>query len=461
MYDNPEPEQPIHESGDRGGSGFGRPLAYGLAFVFACGAFFSGIQIGQGVHGHGQAASLFSIFGFEPEPVVADNSAEQPDLTEFWEVWDLLEEKFAVSSSSQQLSVEERVQGAINGLVDAYGDPYTVYLPPEDNAAFQEDISGEFSGVGMEVGLREGLVTVIAPLPDTPANKAGVLAGDVIVRIDETSTEGMRIDEAVKLIRGERGTEVVLQIYREGESEFLTIPIVRDTIDIPTVRTELRDEAFIISLYSFNAVAERQFQDALREYLQSGREDLIVDVRGNPGGYLRGAVNISSYFLPAGKVVVQEQFNDSEMDDVYRSRGRQVKDFDPQNLVVLVDGGSASAAEILAGALQDHDTATLIGTRTFGKGSVQELVDLDGGSSLKVTVARWLTPNGVSFSDGGLTPDITINRTAQQIIAGEDPQLQAALDFLAGREVQSETFEEAVIENGADEADDPDAGEAE
>lgn len=447
MYDNQEPQD-----GSGSGAGWGRILGYGLAFVFAFGAFFSGIQVGQGVHGYGQAAGLFNLFAAEPEPTIQTTDPAKPDLEEFWKVWSLLEERFAISSTSEALSVEERVQGAIDGLVDAYGDPYTVYLPPADSASFQEDISGEFSGVGMEVGLRDGLVTVIAPLPDTPAENAGVLAGDVVIRIDGESTEGMRIDEAVKRIRGERGTTVVLQVYREGESEFLEIPIVRDTIDIPTVRTEENGDSFVIALYSFNAVAEKQFQDALRDYLDSGKQTLIVDVRGNPGGYLRGAVNISSYFLPAGKIVVQEQFNDSKMDDVYRSRGRQIKDFNPENLVVLVDGGSASAAEILAGALQDHGVATIIGTQTFGKGSVQELVDLDGGSSLKITVARWLTPNGVSISAGGLTPDIVINRTAQQIIAGEDPQVQAAVDFLAGKEVVSETFEDVVSDTEAGDA---------
>jgi carboxyl-terminal processing protease len=325
---------------------------------------------------------------------------------------------------------EDRIWGAIEGLVDSYDDPYTVFLPPEDAAIFEEDISGNFSGVGMEVGIRDDVVTIIAPLPGTPAEKAGLLAGDVIVRIDESSTDGMNIDEAVRLIRGERGTEVVLMIFREGESEFLEISVIRDTITIPTTKTEIRDDVFIISLYSFNAIAEAEMQAALRKFVESGKKELILDLRGNPGGFLQSAVSIASYFLPVGKVIVRESFGEGEEEQLYRSQGRVLGRFAPEEMVVLIDGGSASASEILAGALQEHGIATLIGSQTFGKGSVQELIELGDGSSLKVTIARWLTPNGVSISEGGLTPDIEVERTPQQRIDDEDPQLDAALEFL-------------------------------
>lgn len=423
-----------------------RSLGIFLALSLAFGAFFSGIQIGQGVFGQGQTASIFSLFASEPEVTEVE-----PNLDEFWKVWDLLEDKFANGSSTVEISTEDRIRGAINGLVDSYEDPYTIYLPPEQAAAFDEGISGNFSGVGMEVGLREGLITVIAPLPDTPAEKSGIIAGDVIVKIDGASTEDMRLDQAVNLIRGEKGTVVELQVFREGVMEFIDISVTRDTINIPTVKTQQIDKTFVISLYSFNAVAEEQVRDALVKFLESDADTLVMDVRGNPGGYLQSAVSIASYFLPAGKVVVKEQFSDNSKDDVFRSRGRQVKLFNPQNLVVLVDNGSASASEILAGALRDHEVATVIGTQTFGKGSVQELVKLDDGSSLKVTVARWLTPNGTSISNGGLTPDIVIKRTPENRLAGEDPQLDAAVDFLQGKEVTSESFEGKVVEESAGE----------
>jgi carboxyl-terminal processing protease len=413
-------------------------LGFFLAFLFALGAFMSGLQIGRGVFVEAslQPASVFSFFSGNKEAESSEGT--RPELTEFWKVWDLLEEKFVVSSSTNGLTDEQRIQGAIDGLVDAYDDPYTVYMPPAEAEKFSEDISGNFSGVGMEVGLRDKMITVISPLPDTPAEQAGMIAGDVIVKIDGVSTEDMSIDQAVNLIRGERGTVVELQVYREGATEFQTISITRDTINIPTVRTEQIDGTFIIALYSFNAIAEAEVGKALQEYLESDAKTLVLDLRGNPGGFLQSAVSIASYFLPAGKVVVSEEFGEGEEKEVFRSRGRVIQNFTPKNLVVLVDGGSASASEILAGALKDHGVATVMGKQTFGKGSVQELVNLDGGGSLKVTVARWLTPNGTSISEGGLAPDIVINRSIEDRQAEIDPQKDAAVRFLSGETVVSE-----------------------
>ncbi|MCA9368148.1 S41 family peptidase [Candidatus Kaiserbacteria bacterium] len=423
----------------------GRPaqwLAYVLVTCLCIGLFLSGMKLGSASTAT-QTASLWNIFSPQVESATVDAS-DVPDMTEFWRVWNTLDDKFAVSSSSKALTDQEKIEGAIAGLVRAYGDPYTVYMPPADAESFSEDISGEFSGVGMEVGQRDNLITIIAPLADTPAEKAGLLAGDVIVRINGDSTENMTVDDAVKLIRGERGTDVTLTVYREGESEFLDITVTRDVIEIPTVKTEQKGDVFIITLYSFNAVAESKMQAAIAEYQRSKAAKLVLDLRGNPGGYLQSAVAIASYFMPSGKVVVREQFSDGTPEDVYRTRGYQIQDFTPENLVVLVDGGSASASEILAGALQDHQVATVLGAQTFGKGSVQQLIDFDSGSALKVTVARWLTPNGTSISEGGLTPDIIISRTPQQRLAGDDPQLTAALDVLAGKEVSGETFEQNV-----------------
>ncbi len=404
----------------------GMLLGSGLALLLAAAAFFSGLHIGTGgANSLAMEAGLFSFFKSEPAP------SEEVDLGEFWRVWDLMDEKF-VSASSTPLSDEEKIRGAIAGLVKSYDDPYTIYMPPTEAEQFGEEISGNFSGVGMEVGLRDGIVTVIAPLPETPAFKAGILSGDKITKIDGNSTEDMGVDEAVQLIRGEKGTEVALTIYREGETELLEIKVVRDTITVPTTKTEQRGDVFIISLYSFNALSEMKMQEALREYVKSGADKLVIDLRGNPGGYLQSAVTIASYFLPAGEVVVREQFGSSEGEELYRSQGRTLKQYAPKEMVVLVDGGSASASEILAGALKEHGVATVIGQTTFGKGSVQELVDLPDGSSLKVTIARWLTPNGHSISEQGLEPNIFIERTPENVIAGEDPQLDAAVSWLNG-----------------------------
>ncbi len=398
-------------------------LGIGLAVLLATATFFSGLHIGNDTQ---LEANLFSFLS--SNETKADDSV---DLTEFWHVWDLLDEKFVTSATTTPLSDAEKVRGAIDGLVRAYGDPYTMYFPPEDAAMFEADISGNFSGVGMEVGMREDIITVIAPLPDSPAEKAGLMAGDAIVRINEESTESIGVDEAVQRIRGEKGTEVKFTIFRKGEEEFRDITVVRDTITIPTSKTEVRGDTFVIALYSFNAISELEMQKALREYVNSGKKKLVLDLRGNPGGYLQSAVAIGSYFLPVGKPIVRESFSGDTEEEVYRSSGRELGAHAPEKMVVLIDGGSASASEILAGALQEHGVATLVGAQSFGKGSVQELVSLDDGSSLKVTVARWLTPNGISISEGGLTPDIVVERTAEDRTAEKDPQMDAALEFLA------------------------------
>lgn len=423
--------EPSSQEAERSG---GRSLlGIGLALLLAVGAFFSGVHVGTlgstVLEASGLQAGAFSWFWSIPKAEPADDV----DLEQFWHVWHLLEDKY-VAGESNGVTAEERMHGAIEGLVDSYGDPYTIFMPPEESAAFEESISGNFSGVGMEVGMREGLITVIAPLPNTPAQRAGIVPGDVIVSINGSSTERMNVDEAVKLIRGDEGTTVVLTIYREGSSELLELSMQREVITIPTSTTEVRDDAFVIALYNFNAIAEKQMAAALDEYAKSGKQKLIIDLRGNPGGYLESATAISSYFLEAGKVIVRENFGDGREETVYRSEGRSgVGKLDPGSFVILVDEGSASASEILAGALKEHGVATLIGAQTFGKGSVQELISLQDGSSLKVTIARWFTPEGHSISDGGLTPDVVIERTPQDRVENKDPQLDAALEWLKGK----------------------------
>jgi carboxyl-terminal processing protease len=412
-----------------------RFATYATMLLFAVATFFVGWQLGQlqVARGAAQPAGLLSALLGQP------TQPEDVELTDIWRVWELLEDKFAAASSSEPITNESRIEGMISGLVESYDDPYTTYLPPDDAEQFNEDISGNFGGVGMEVGMRNDVITIISPLPNTPAEAAGLAAGDVIVEINGTSTQDMSVDRAVQLIRGEPGTDVVLTIFRSGETEFRDVSVTRDTITIPTIETEQRGDVYIIRLFSFNALAEAEMQNALREYVQSGANKLIFDVRGNPGGYLQSAIGIASYFLPAGKVIVREDFGDERPTEVYRSTGRTLRQFSPEQIVVLINGGSASASEIVTGALQAHDMATVIGEQSFGKGSVQELINLPNKASLKVTIARWLTPDGTSISDGGVMPDIVISRTVEQVLADEDPQLDAALRFLAGEEVVSET----------------------
>ena len=324
---------------------------------------------------------------------------------------------------------QEKIWGAIGGLTDSFNDPYTVFLPPEDSAVFESDISGNFQGVGMEIGVREGILTVIAPLKGTPAEKAGVRAQDKILKIDDTPTTNINSDEAVKLIRGKQGTKVSLTILRDDVEDPIIIAVTRGVINIPTINTRiLSDGIFVIELYNFSAISGDLFRTALREFVASRSNNLILDLRGNPGGYLEAAIDMTSWFLPLGEVVVREDFGGNREEVVHRSKGYSI--FGKRlNMVILIDGGSASASEILAGALSEHGIATLVGSTSYGKGSVQELVKITQETSLKVTIARWLTPLGISISEGGLTPDIEVGRTFEDEGKGIDPQLQAAVEI--------------------------------
>lgn len=367
-------------------------------------------------------------------PFVNDGLNASPDesvnLAGVWKAWHTLDDKFVETHASSTIpETKEKIWGLIAGLTASYGDPYTVFFPPSEAKVFQENIAGNFGGVGIELGVnKEGILTVIAPLKGTPAERAGVRAGDLIVSIDEKPTDGMSTDEAVHLIRGEKGTSVAFVFAREGKPVELTI--TRDTIQVPTIDAsyDAKSGVYTIALYSFTQNSGQLFSNALATFRASGATKLIIDLRGNPGGYLESAVNMASHFLPKGGTVVTEDYKGKQENIVHESLGTGGIPAGTK-VVILIDQGSASASEILAGALQDAKIATLIGTRSFGKGSVQELVDIDGGS-LKVTVARWLTPSGRSISDGGLIPDIKVERTQQDFTAGKDPQKDRAIQFL-------------------------------
>jgi carboxyl-terminal processing protease len=363
---------------------------------------------------------------------IADSQPQDVDFSKFWQAWGILDQNFVETHASGTIpTYQERVYGAIAGLTDSYGDPYTVFFPPADAKQFNEDIAGAFGGVGMELGARDGSLTVIAPIKGSPAEAAGVRSGDVVVGVDDKATEKMPVDAAVKLIRGEVGTTVTVVLRRAGVSDPITAKIVRQTIQIPIINSYNRaDKIFVIELYSFSANSADLFRGALRQFFESGDTKLILDLRGNPGGYLDAAVQMASYFLPVGDVVVTEDYKGKQPDDSSRSLGYNVFVNKKLSMAILVDQGSASASEILAGALSQHNVAKLVGTRTFGKGSVQQLMDLGGGAELKVTIARWLTPDGTSISDGGLQPDIKADRTAADVAAGKDPQISAAVAWL-------------------------------
>jgi carboxyl-terminal processing protease len=349
------------------------------------------------------------------------------DFSPFWKAWNAINEKYPHADKTTD---QARIYGAISGLMGSLNDPYSVFFPPDEAKSFEDEIAGNFTGVGMEVGIKDKILTVIAPLKDTPAYRANIKSGDKILKIDKTSTSDMGIEQAIKLMRGEKGTTVILTILHSGDTEPVEIKIVRDVINIPTLDTEIRkDGIFVIRLYSFSANSANLFRSAIKEFVQSGSDKLILDLRGNPGGYLNAAVDMSSWFLSAGQTIVTEDFGNSKQPDISRSRGYDIFN-DKLKFVILIDGGSASASEIVAGAMQDHGRAKLVGTQSFGKGSVQETMKITPDTLLKITIAKWLTPNGTSISEKGLTPDYVVNITKQDFDNKKDPQMDKAVELL-------------------------------
>jgi carboxyl-terminal processing protease len=285
----------------------------------------------------------------------------------------------------------------------------------------------------MEVGIKDKVLTVISPLKDTPAYRANIKPGDKILKINNKVTSSLSIEDAIKLIRGEVGTTVTLTIFREGNKEPMEVKIVREIINIPTLDTELRkDGIFVIKLYSFSANSSGLFRNAIKKFSESGSDKLLLDLRGNPGGYLDAAVDISSWFLPTGKVVVTEDYGNNKKQEIYRSRGYDIFN-NNLKFAILIDGGSASASEIVAGAMQDHKRATLVGEKSFGKGSVQEAIKITGDTLLKITVAKWLTPNGNLIAEKGLTPDYTVPFTSKDAEEKKDPQMDKAVSLLLSK----------------------------
>lgn len=375
------------------------------------------------------------------QSIVGANAPENVDFTPIWKAWQIIDEKFvpaAVATSTHVASTTEeeninRVYGMIEGLAMSLDDPYTYFMPPQEATQFAADMSGLFEGVGMEIAVRDQILTVVTPLKGTPAERAGLKSGDRILKIDDISTEGMEVDAAIKKIRGPRGTQVVLFIAREGWGEPREIKVTREVINVPIIDTELRaDGVFVISVATFTSNAPDLFRNALREFKLSGSDKLIIDMRGNPGGYLEAAVQMASWFMPAGKIVVTEDYAGHEENIVHRSMGYDIFD-DNLQVVILQDKGSASASEIFAGAMRHQVGAKLVGTPSFGKGSVQELVDITPGTSLKITVARWLGPDGNQIPLTGILPDVEVKVTEQDIEAGRDPQLNKALELLGVR----------------------------
>ncbi len=372
------------------------------------------------------SASISSTGG--ASTVTGSSEVTTDQFSPFWKAWDILNSKYVEATTTKD---QTKIYGAIKGLTASFGDPYTVFFPPAESKMFQEDIAGDFGGIGMEIGVKDGVMIVVSPLKGSPAEAAGVKTGDAIIKINGTSTSDMSVDEAVSSIRGPKGTKVKITFLSKNSTKPVELTITRDIIKIPTLDTDsLPGGIFVIKLYSFTADSPNLFNSALRTFILSGDQKLIIDLRGNPGGYLEAAVDMASRFLPSGKVIVTEDFGANQPQNVFRSKlGYQVF---TSNLhpIILVNGGSASAAEILAGALSENGVAKLVGSKTFGKGSVQELIQLTPDTSLKVTVARWLTPNGHNLSHDGLDPDYPVSASSTEAVAGKDPVMDKAVQLL-------------------------------
>ena len=365
-----------------------------------------------------------------PVQITVNEGSGKPtdlDLTPLWESFKALRERFVDQS---KIDVTRMLYGAIGGFVSSVGDPYTVFVAPQDQQKFVEDLQGSFGGIGAEIGVRKGVLLVIAPLEDSPAKKAGIKAGDRILKIDDTFSTDLSLDEAVSRIRGEVGTVVRLLILPENKEEPKDISVTRQTIVVPSLKYEVQDGIGIVRLLNFNADAAQAFGERVREIRQLPQKKLIIDVRDNPGGFLDVSQDIASWFLPRGEVVVYEVDQGGNRLPFVSKGYRGLEDF---RVVVLMNKGSASASEILAGALRDGRGAKLVGEKSFGKGSVQELVDLSDGSIMKITVAKWVTPNGTSINDEGLQPDIAVampEDVSEDDADAKDPQMQKALELL-------------------------------
>lgn len=362
------------------------------------------------------------------------------DFSLFWKVWDTLQLKYFDKSKINSRSM---VYGAISGMVAAVGDPYTVFLSPNDNKMVNEDLSGSFEGVGIQIGFRGNQLAVVAPLIGSPAERAGIRPGDFIVGIKDPAngvdrgTVGISLPEAVKLIRGKAGTKVILVLTRDNVASPLVVEVERAKLDVPSIlltyvgkdKQSLAGDAgksiAHLQLLKFGADTGSEWDKKISEIQANGAiSGIILDVRNNPGGYLEGAVDIAGEFLKTGSVAVIEERSDGTKNEYKTQRIGRLTQIP---LIVLVNGGSASAAEILAGALRDNNRAKIVGEKTFGKGSIQEPIDLDGGSGIHITVARWLTPSGIWVNEKGLLPDIEIKFDENSKI---DNQLEEAIKLL-------------------------------
>lgn len=386
-----------------------------LMLVVLAGTFSFGYDYGQ----KGKP-----IFGITPKNVI-NTEVGKPngvDFSLYWQAWNKLKNDSVFKTDTTTM-----INDSIAGLLSSVNDPYTVYFTAEDNKRFREDIQGQFDGIGVELTMKNSAPTVVAPLSDSPGAKAGIKAGDIILEVDGTKSSDLGFNTLIAKIRGKKGTTVALQVARSGAGKPLTFSVVRDTIIVKSVTWEEKNQGgkkiMYVKIRQFGDDTDQLFADFVTATLKSQPDGIVVDLRNDPGGYLESAINLSSYFVDGG-VIVEQQDKSGKKQDFSTTRTATLKKF---KTAVLVNGGSASASEIFSGALQDRKAGTLIGEKTFGKGSVQELVNLSDGSAVKITIAKWLTPSGRQINKEGIVPDIVIKPDDTN---ATDPQLIRALDFI-------------------------------
>jgi carboxyl-terminal processing protease len=378
-------------------------------------------------------------FGIQKTGSTTTLQGERPNLATFWEAWNILDKNFYGTPTT-----ETRLDGAISGMVSGLGDPYTAYLAPEQDQLFRSGLEGSFGGIGAELEILNKQLTIVAPLQGSPAEASGLEAGDIIVKIDGVEASTLSFSNAITKIRGEKGTEVKLSIQREGEQALLEIAVVRDTIVIKSVASEnigVSGQVAYIKVNQFGDDTTKLFREALEKAVTEEKRGAIIDLRNNPGGFLVSAVDTIGMVLPevidstdsylSQRIAVREKKKGDKEEKLIATTSPIAERLP---LVVLVNGGSASASEIFAGAMKDYGRALVLGEKTFGKGSVQELVPLKTGrgGSIKVTIANWLTPKGTEINGVGVTPDREVMLAEGEKISSSDSQVAAALEQLGG-----------------------------
>ncbi len=395
-----------------------------IVLVILGGIFTGGYYLGKGKNI--RPGKRIIAYSEEAANAGDEENGQAIDFNLYWEVWDNLKTNYV---DRNMVKDQDLFYGSLKGLTAAVGDPYTVFMDPKESKQFSDDLAGTFEGIGAEVGMRGDITTIISPLDGMPAQKAGVRAGDKVYAVDGVSTLGLTVNEVVTKIRGPKDTKVTITIIR-GKEKPRDITITRSVIIVKSVKTEMRaDGLFVIRVSNFNDDTEDLFNLAVNNILLKEPKGIILDLRNNPGGYLETAVMMASEWVEAGPIVA-EQFNGNRRNE-YPSNGRgRLKNIPT---IVLVNGGSASASEILAGALRDYKKATIVGEMTYGKGSVQSLSDLSGGAALKITIANWLTPAGDFINEKGLAPNIEVKLTTADADKGLDPQFDKAVELLKAK----------------------------